>query len=92
MLTGAKAAFESGPSFALSYGMSKAATHHLAKSIEDQINTVCILPTILKTPANRAAMPDADTSTWTDLETVASQICNWCENPASVKTKLFIDM
>lgn len=92
VLSGAKGAMESGPSFALSYGMCKAATHHLATSVKDDMNTVCILPTVLDTPANRAAMPDADHSQWTALSTLAQKITQWGERPEEVKQELFIDV
>ena len=92
VLTGAKAAVDSGPGFAVSYGMCKAATHHLARSIQEELNTICLVPTILDTPANREAMPDADKSKWTKLEDVAEKIRHWSENPQSVEEQLFIDV
>ena len=38
------------------------------------INVNCVLPTILDTPANRAAMPDADPTRWVALKDLANVI------------------
>ena len=51
------------------YCASKAAVISLTQSaglnlIKQGINVNCVLPTIIDTPENRAAMPDADTSGW----------------------------
>jgi len=63
-LTGAQGAFDQGCSFAIGYGMSKAATHSLAMSIHSdpsqlpsKSRVVCILPQTIDTAANREAMP-----------------------------------
>jgi NAD(P)-dependent dehydrogenase (short-subunit alcohol dehydrogenase family) len=41
---------------------------------EKNINVNCVLPSIIDTPANRAAMPDADPSHWVAPEALASTI------------------
>jgi len=41
---------------------------------EKNINVNCVLPTIIDTPENRAAMPDADPSRWVAPEDLASVI------------------
>ena len=51
------------------YVASKAAVIRLTESMaaelrEQGINVNCVLPTIIDTPDNRAAMPDADPSRW----------------------------
>jgi NAD(P)-dependent dehydrogenase (short-subunit alcohol dehydrogenase family) len=51
------------------YAASKAALHRLTESTAEEvagkgITVNAILPSIIDTPANRADMPDADTSTW----------------------------
>lgn len=39
------------------------------------INVNCVTPSIIDTPQNREAMPDADTATWVSPEQLASVIC-----------------
>jgi NAD(P)-dependent dehydrogenase (short-subunit alcohol dehydrogenase family) len=51
------------------YAASKSAVARLTESMaaelrEQGINVNCVLPSILDTPANRAAMPDADPARW----------------------------
>ena len=63
----------------IAYGVTKAATHHLIKSlVEDfgkQGRTVLgLLPVTLDTPSNRSSMPSADFSSWTPLSFVAKQV------------------
>jgi NAD(P)-dependent dehydrogenase (short-subunit alcohol dehydrogenase family) len=41
---------------------------------EKNINVNCVLPSIIDTPANRAAMPGADTSRWVAPQALASAI------------------
>jgi NAD(P)-dependent dehydrogenase (short-subunit alcohol dehydrogenase family) len=41
---------------------------------EKNINVNCVLPTIIDTPANRAAMPEADASRWVAPQALASTI------------------
>jgi dihydropteridine reductase len=91
VLTGAKAAFDGETSFATGYGMSKAATHHLALSFNaaecrDDSSGLrrirCMLPTTIDTPANRQAMPDADFDKWSSTLSIAEQISNWSNSPA----------
>jgi len=41
---------------------------------EKNINVNCVLPTIIDTPENRAAMPDADPSRWVAPEDLANTI------------------
>ena len=41
---------------------------------EKNINVNCVLPTIIDTPENRAAMPDADPSRWVAPRDLASVI------------------
>lgn len=81
------------------YGMSKAAVHHLVKSIADEPHgglpagsKVCaVLPVTIDTPTNRQFMADADFSTWTPAGVFAEQIMQWSGaasgQPADDKTK-----
>ena len=50
-------------------------TEAMAAELREQhINVNCVLPTILDTPENRAAMPDADPTRWVALPDLASVI------------------
>lgn len=51
-------------------------TETLAEELKEKgINVNAVLPTVIDTPANRAAMPDADPSAWVSPEDLASVIC-----------------
>lgn len=61
------------------YAASKAGVHRmteaLAKELADTpINVNAIMPTIIDTPGNRAAMPDADTRDWVSPHSIADLI------------------
>jgi NAD(P)-dependent dehydrogenase (short-subunit alcohol dehydrogenase family) len=50
-------------------------TETMAAELREQnINVNCVLPTIIDTPENRAAMPDADPSRWVAPQDLASVI------------------
>lgn len=84
VLIGASAALDATPGM-IGYGMAKAAVHHLVHSLAHKgglptgafVAAMC--PVTLDTPANRAAMAQADTSTWTPLNVVAARIHEWIE-------------
>ncbi|MEX2481696.1 MAG: SDR family NAD(P)-dependent oxidoreductase [Gammaproteobacteria bacterium] len=51
-------------------------TESMAKELRHQgINVNAVLPSIIDTPANRTAMPDADHSEWVDPTDLAEVIC-----------------
>lgn len=61
------------------YCASKSAVIRLTESMaaelrEKNINVNCVLPTIIDTPENRAAMPDADAGRWVAPEDLANTI------------------
>lgn len=61
------------------YCASKASVIRLTEAMsaelrEKNINVNCVLPTILDTPENRAAMPDADPARWVPTEALAEVI------------------
>lgn len=63
----------------IAYAMSKAAVVALTQSAAEELRGAGILvnavaPSIMDTPANRAAMPEADHSAWPSVEDVASAI------------------
>ena len=45
---------------------------------------LCVLPVTIDTPGNRSAMPDADTSSWTGSERLASGIGEWVRSRSGV--------
>jgi NAD(P)-dependent dehydrogenase (short-subunit alcohol dehydrogenase family) len=61
------------------YTAAKAAVIRLTEAMaaelrEKNINVNCVLPTIIDTPENRAAMPDADPRRWVAPEDLANAI------------------
>ena len=62
------------------YCASKSVVMRLTESLAEElkgkgINVNAVLPTVIDTPANRAAMPDADTQSWVAPEDLANVIC-----------------
>ena len=62
-----------------SYAASKAAVHRFTESLaaelaQEDITVNAILPSIIDTPSNRAAMPDADFSKWVQPQAIAEVI------------------
>lgn len=84
VLTGATAALQATPGM-VSYGASKAATHHLIASavteLPEDATVLGVLPTTIDTPMNRKFMADADFSTWTKAEDIAEKILEWSNAP-----------
>jgi NAD(P)-dependent dehydrogenase (short-subunit alcohol dehydrogenase family) len=61
------------------YATSKAGVHRLTEALaaelsESTVTVNAILPSIIDTPANRSAMPDADTSDWVQPQAIADVI------------------
>ena len=61
------------------YGMSKSLIFRLAECINEagkghRINATVIVPSTIDTPANRAAMPDADATRWVKAEDLSAAI------------------
>ena len=51
-------------------------TESLSAEVRDRgVNVNAVLPSIIDTPANRAAMPDADPSRWVAPADLANVIC-----------------
>jgi NAD(P)-dependent dehydrogenase (short-subunit alcohol dehydrogenase family) len=64
---------------AAAYAASKAAVVTMAQAVakevlDDRVRINAILPSTMDTPANRAAMPDADTSKWVSLDSASAVI------------------
>jgi NAD(P)-dependent dehydrogenase (short-subunit alcohol dehydrogenase family) len=69
------------------YAVSKAAALALNEVLVKEgagkaIRVNTILPGIIDTPANRQAMPDANTRTWVKAEEIAAMIIAVCQNPS----------
>lgn len=84
-LPGSAAALSPTPGM-IGYGVAKAAVHALVKSIAadphvmpPHSTVIGYLPTTIDTPANRAAMPNADFASWTPVSTFSSQFVKWAE-------------
>ena len=75
-LTSAKASLSACPTM-LAYGACKQAVNQLVKGmaasgsgLPGTVKVCALLPEVLDTPANRRDMPQADTGSWTPLETL----------------------
>jgi len=86
VLTGAAPALEGTPEM-LAYGVSKAAVHHIVKTLAspagglpNDSTAIGILPIVIDTPNNRKWMPKANFSSWTPPEFFAKQILKWSED------------
>lgn len=90
VLTGAAAA-TAGTQGMIAYGISKGATHQLVASMADHFgdkaSVAAILPITVDTPANRAGMPDADTSSWTPPDYIADQLMAWTATDGASRPK-----
>lgn len=79
VMVSALPALEGGGSGLSAYGASKAAVLNLTRTLAREggphgVTTNCVLPSIIDTPANREAMPGADTSGWIPPEEIA-RVC-----------------
>jgi len=58
-------------------------TESLAAELRDHgINVNGVAPSIIDTPASRAAMPDADHSRWVSRQSLANIMCFLCSDEA----------
>ena len=83
---GAAAAIRGGAQMG-AYSASKSAlirlTEAMSAELKDKnINVNCVLPTIIDTPENRAAMPDADPARWVAPAALAEVIAFLCSPSA----------
>jgi NAD(P)-dependent dehydrogenase (short-subunit alcohol dehydrogenase family) len=70
---------------AAGYVAAKAATIAFAQAVaveyaDDRVRCNAILPSVIDTPANRAAMPDADWSRWVAPAQLAGVIAHLCSD------------
>ena len=73
------------------YSASKAAVANLTLGLAEELAAECIwvnavLPSIMDTPANRLAMPDADFTKWPKVEDVAATIA-FLASPQNTATR-----
>ena len=85
VLVGSRAVHASGalPLGLLHYGLSKRAVHELSESlsVHAAFRTLLVLPTMIDTPANRRAMPNAENAkNWTAPAVIASDIEAWASH------------
>lgn len=71
------------------YASSKAGLIRLVESMAEEvsglrININCVLPTILDTETNRAAMPTSNFSSWIPVEELAKVICFLCSEDSKI--------
>lgn len=80
VLVGARPALDaSAGQRAAAYALSKGLVHHLAELVNAQgrdkrIDATVLVPSTIDTPANRAAMPQADPSRWVPPQDIAEAI------------------
>lgn len=92
VMAGAKPALEATPGM-MGYGLAKAATHQLVKSMSAKgsglpstSTALAILPITLDTPMNRKMMPNANHSEWTPLSFVTGLFESWIKNQQRPKS------
>ncbi len=73
------------------YSASKSAVAVLTRTLDHEgsphgLRANAVVPTTIDTPANRASMPDADTSTWTPPEQIAAVIL-WLASDAAASIR-----
>lgn len=89
VLTGAVPVLKGGTGGMLSYGISKAGVHHIVKSLAaggglpESAKAICVLPTTIDTPSNRANMPKADYNMWTRASVMADTVFQWSDSTAT---------
>lgn len=69
------------------YAVAKAAVLALVDSLaveygKDGVRTNAVLPSVIDTPANRTAMPDADPTAWVAPDEIAGLIAYLCDDAA----------
>jgi NAD(P)-dependent dehydrogenase (short-subunit alcohol dehydrogenase family) len=76
---------------AAAYAASKAGVIALVEAASAEVKSSgvcvnCVLPSVIDTPANRAAQPDADPSRWVRPEEIGAVIAFLCSSEASAVT------
>jgi len=81
----------------LAYALSKSLIFRLAEFINEEgkgydVTASVVVPSIIDTPPNRAAMPDADFSKWVSPESIAENIAFICSERARDQREAIIKM
>lgn len=81
----------------VAYALSKSLLFRLAALMNDEakgtvVHTSIIVPSIIDTPQNRKAMPEADFSSWVKPSAIAGKIYFNCTNPSSTQQETIIKM
>lgn len=84
-------ALEPGSPGMAAYGAAKTALVHLTRSlseevVEDGVTVNAVAPTVIDTPANRDAMPDADRQTWIHPREIADVVAFLTSDAAEIVT------
>lgn len=84
-------ALERGSPGMAAYGASKTALLHLTYSladelVEDGVTVNAVVPTVIDTPANREAMPDASRESWLDPMEIAEVVAFLASDAAEIVT------
>jgi NAD(P)-dependent dehydrogenase (short-subunit alcohol dehydrogenase family) len=90
-------ALERGAAGMSAYAASKAAVLNLSYSLAKElaphgITVNAVVPSIIDTPANRKAMPEADTSTWLQPEEIADVMAFLVSERAGVVTGTAVNL
>jgi NAD(P)-dependent dehydrogenase (short-subunit alcohol dehydrogenase family) len=88
LFVGARPALTAGPQM-VAYAASKAAVLSMTRSLavellHQNIQVNAVLPSTIDTPANRAAMPEADPSRWPKPEQIAAVMRWLCSKEADI--------
>jgi NAD(P)-dependent dehydrogenase (short-subunit alcohol dehydrogenase family) len=87
---GSKTAVDPGADV-VAYAASKAGAHALVRGLAEElrgtgIGVYGVLPSVIDTPANRAAMPDADPKRWVSADDIADVVVALVSGPVGVAT------
>jgi NAD(P)-dependent dehydrogenase (short-subunit alcohol dehydrogenase family) len=89
-LTGSRPGLEDkGAKDVMAYALSKSLLVKLTSILNEEakdkdVVTSLIVPSVIDTPANRKAMPNADFDAWVKPEKIADIICFYCSDAASI--------
>lgn len=88
VLVGARPAL-AGAGGMVAYASAKGAVHTMTQSLAaelmpDDIQVNAVMPSVIDTPANRAAMPDADFDAWVRPDALAGVIRFLCSGEADI--------